>query len=271
MLLDVIHSTLTTQYRMLPPIGRIVSGAFYTSGLENGRDELLIESAALPEQLAVPLTWIATDAYGGAAFQRTSNGSRGSLINEYEAELIIDQLKRWSTHKPFVEWLSAQPPDQQSIGVICAYAAQRDLVWKKVQAENLPQAVRRALKVDTIDSYQGKENVIVLLSLVRNNDDGPTVAGEATIAPGFMARKNRVNVAISRAMDRLVIVGALRGWRRDSPLGRVVDAFFAEVARGDATELDASQLLAPIASSGKTLEKARSKSNVKKDKPETTR
>ncbi|WP_250523560.1 MULTISPECIES: AAA domain-containing protein [unclassified Caballeronia] len=264
-------STLTTQYRMLPPIGRIVSGAFYTSALENGRDTPLIESTALPAQLAVPLTWITTDAYGRAAFQRTPKGSRGSLINEYEADVIIDQLKRWAAHPPFVEWLSAQHPDKQSIGVICAYAAQRDLVWKKVQAENLPQAMRRALKVDTIDSYQGKENVIVLLSLVRNNDDGPTVAGKATIAPGFMARKNRINVAISRAMDRLVIVGALHGWRKDSPLGKVTDAFFAEVGRGDATELDASQLLAQALSSAKTSKNAKAKSNLKKEEPETTR
>jgi len=242
-------STLTKQYRMLPPIGRVVSSAFYDRGLAHGRTEASVDEDAMPPELARPMTWVSTDSLGRDAHQRPDKVRRGSLVNLVEVEAIVTLLKRWSTHEPFVAWLASQPQQTPAIGVICAYAAQRDLVWKKVQAENLPDAVRRSLKVDTIDSYQGKENLIVLLSLVRNNADGPPEAGSATIAPGFMARKNRVNVALSRAMDRLVIIGALSGWRQKTPLGKIVEGFTEELKCDEAIVVDAQQFLeAPLAS-----------------------
>ena len=98
--------------------------------------------------------------------------------------------------------------------------------------------------MDTIDSYQGKENLVVLLSLVRNNADGIKDRGAPTINPGFMAKKNRINVALSRAMDRLVIVGAKAAWREGSPLGVVSTSFDEEIKGGDAKLLDAAELLA---------------------------
>src|SRR3546814_10234411 len=81
------------------------------------------------------------------------------------------------------------------------YAAQRDLIKRRLVASGLDTLIRDACKVDTVDSYQGKENPIVILSLVRNNADGALEHGTATIQPGFMQRPNRINVAISRAME----------------------------------------------------------------------
>jgi superfamily I DNA and/or RNA helicase len=135
------------------------------------------------------------------------------------------------------------PEGAEAIGVICAYAAQLELVRHKLQSESLPEAFRRTIKVDTIDSYQGKENLIVLLSLVRNNADGIKNRGASTINPGFMAKKNRINVALSRAMDRLVIIGAKASWREGSPLGVVSAGFDEEVKGGNAKLLDAAELL----------------------------
>ena len=71
------------------------------------------------------------------------------------------------------------------------------------------------IKVDTIDSYQGSENRIILLSLVRHNDKKNI---------GFMNDNARVNVALSRAKERLVIVGAGDMWRKahvETPLAHV--------------------------------------------------
>ncbi len=253
----VAGSTLTKQYRMLPPIGRIVSTAFYERGLQHGRVEPVVPEAAMPPQLKKPLTWVNTDSLGASAYQRIDRARQGSLSNPAEADLVIGLLKQWSTHEPFVDWIISQAPQSPVVGVICSYAAQRELVWRKLQAENLPVAIRRTIKVDTIDSYQGKENPIVVLSLVRNNADGPFYAGVPTIRPGFMARKNRVNVAVSRAMDRLVIVGAQAAWKPGTPLGRIVEAFLEEVKGGEAVTLDPADSVAAPSTSGSKKSRSR--------------
>lgn len=236
--------TLKRQYRMLPPIGRLVSGAFYDRALQHGRDDEIVPSALLPDELRLPLVWVCTDSSGPDAYQSRDPRKIGSLVNRLEADVIVSLIRRWSESPGFVGWLGSLPAGEHAIGIICGYAAQRDLVWRKLQAENLPEAIRRRLKVDTIDSYQGKENLIVLLSLVRNNSDGPKSGGAASIAPGFMSRKNRINVALSRAMDRLVIVGAKAKWREGTPLGSVSDGFDEEVRSGAAEVLDGSAILA---------------------------
>lgn len=234
-------STLTKQYRMLPPIGRIVS-CFYERGLQHGRTTPLAEPGVFPPDLDKTLLWVDTDCLGAHGFQGAQQSAKTkSLINVAEADAIVSLLKRWSEHESFKAWLSNR---SEAIGIICAYAAQRDLVWRKLQAESLPEVVRKALKVDTIDSYQGKENAIVLLSLVRNNAEGPHEHGAPTIAPGFMVRPNRINVAMSRAMDRLVIVGARQRWMADSPMGRVSSKFNDEVLGGDAKVIDVNDVLA---------------------------
>jgi len=236
--------TLNKQYRMLPPIGRLVSGAFYDRALQHGRDDQIIPATVIPEELRLPLVWACTDSSGPGAYQSRDPKRIGSLQNRLEADVIVSLIRRWSENAAFVEWIKSRADGEQVIGIICAYAAQRDLVWRKLQAENLPEEIRRRLKVDTIDSYQGKENLIVLLSLVRNNSDGPKSRGAATIAPGFMSRRNRINVALSRAMDRLVIVGAKARWREGTPLGVVSDGFDEEVRSGTAEVLDGIAILA---------------------------
>ncbi|WP_102945969.1 AAA domain-containing protein [Stenotrophomonas sp. VV52] len=235
--------TLKKQYRMLPPIGRLVSNAFYDRALQHGRTSSRIPVNVLPPELSMPLAWACTDSMGVAAYQKRGEVRPGSLQNAAEADVIVSLLKRWSEHEPFLSWLRSLPDGSQAIGVICAYAAQLDLVRRKLQSESLPEAFRRTIKVDTIDSYQGKENLVVMLSLVRNNADGAKDHGTATINPGFMAKKNRVNVALSRAMDRLLIVGAKAGWRDGSPLGRISTGFDEEIKAGEAVLLDAAELV----------------------------
>lgn len=236
--------TLKKQYRMLPPIGRLVSNSFYDRALQHERTTPEIPLGVLPPELMVPLAWVSTDAMGVSAYQRGGGTRRGSLQNAAEADVIVWLLKRWSENEPFLNWIRTLAEGVVAIGVICAYAAQLELVRRKLQSESLPEAFRRAVKVDTIDSYQGKENLIVILSLVRNNADGIKDRGSPTILPGFMAKKNRINVALSRAMDRLVIVGAKAAWREGSPLGAVSAGFDEEAKGGDAVVLDAAELLA---------------------------
>lgn len=239
---QVAGAGLKTQYRMLPPIGRVVSDTFYNGELDAGRMEPEIEPSVLPEGLELPLTWITTDALGAAGEERTES-SGTSRINPSEADYIVSLLKAWSMAAPFTEWIARQTKHAQVIGVICMYAAQRDLIRKKIQAANLPEAFRQTIKIDTVDSYQGKENPIVILSLVRNNVGGQTEGGIATIRPGFLRRPNRINVAVSRAMDRLVIVGAKSRWQAGTPMRRLSDAVEARFLDGEAAIISAASML----------------------------
>jgi superfamily I DNA and/or RNA helicase len=96
------------------------------------------------------------------------------------------------------------------------YAAQCRRVERLLADSDWLGENRRLIKVDTVDGYQGKENRIVIVSLVRNNKFQDQ---------GFLHAKYRANVAMSRAMDRLIIVGAAKMWRRKNkaaPLGRVL-------------------------------------------------
>ncbi|RWO70224.1 MAG: hypothetical protein EOS17_14240 [Mesorhizobium sp.] len=237
--------TLTTQYRMLPPIGDIVSKSFYGNRLKHGRVKPVLPKDALPAKFDQPLAWISTDSLGTQAFQTQSPAGR-SLVNEAEADTVVALLRDLDGHKPFRDWLSLQKEFQHPIGIICTYAAQRDLIRRRLPAAGLATAVREACKIDTVDSYQGKQNPIIILSLVRNNREGQTENGAATIKPGFMERPNRINVAISRAMDRLFLVGAIHGWGIGSPMAAVIAAFKAEVGDSNASVIDAATMSSSV-------------------------
>lgn len=248
--------TLRRQYRMLPPIGEIVSRSFYGKRLEHGRVTPIIDPEALPADLSAPVTWFDTAPFGARAKQADPN-HRKSLTNTIEADVIVSLLKRWSECQPFLDWLDRQSSHAHGIGIICAYSAQRDLVRRKIALAPVHPSLRAALKVDTIDSYQGKENPIVIVSLVRNNWEGPMQGGTRTIRPGFLAKPNRINVAISRAMDRLVLVGSRQRWEEGGPMDRIAQAFASNIEDGFARSVDAMALLEnglDEAPSGKSLE-----------------
>lgn len=123
--------TLRRQYRMLPPIGEIVSRSFYGKRLEHGRATPIIDPEVLPTDLSAPVTWFDTSPFGERAKQADPN-HRKSLTNTVEADVIVSILKRWSECQPFLDWLAQQTSHAHGIGIICAYSAQRDLVRRKI-------------------------------------------------------------------------------------------------------------------------------------------
>lgn len=233
---------LDTQYRMLPPIGRVVSAGFYSKALKHGRRLSVVADDVWPQSLGAPLLWLETDSSGAKAFQREDESRRGSLINPIEADAIVSLLRQWAMHEKFLAWLKSREPGDQAIGIICAYSGQRDLVRKRLNSANLPDELRRSLKVDTIDSYQGKENRIVIVSLVRNNAEQRLSDGRPGIRPGFLGRKNRLNVAVSRGMDRLVIVGAKDRWPDGGRMDALIEAFDVEQTNGSARVVAVSEI-----------------------------
>lgn len=214
-------SLLSTQYRMLPPIGELVSQSFYKGKLKHGRTGTVVKIEDAPICLDRPICWVPTDDIGRQAEQSPVGTS---LVNKSEAEIIANLMRLWGDSDEFLTALK-DTGYEYPIGIICMYAEQKNLVRTSLAKTDVNAKLRRMVKIDTVDSYQGKENPIVVLSLVRNNQFGPTEHGQPTIRQGFMSRDNRVNVAFSRAMDKLVIVGAKSNWPAQGPLGRVRSAF----------------------------------------------
>jgi hypothetical protein len=235
----VVGRTLQIQYRMLPAIGRLVSDVFYRGTLSHGRVSPHVPTDCLPEWLQPEVIWIKTDDVGEQAFQRKRDTS---LENQVEADRVIDVLRSLDAHQPFGEWLDQQENGKKPIGVICTYAAQVRLIWQRLNASGISGRLVKACTVDTVDSYQGKENTIVILSLVRNNAVGAGESGRPTIVQGFMAKGNRINVALSRAMDRLILVGASERWPSGGPMAEVSKRVTSLVAEGVAVFVESATL-----------------------------
>ncbi|HBI7869321.1 TPA: hypothetical protein K8223_004935, partial [Escherichia coli] len=107
--------------------------------------------------------------------------------------------------------------DEAAIGIICMYGEQKRIIRQKFNEFDWNDDFKSLVKIDTVDSYQGKENRIIILSVTRSSGDKK---------PKFLKTPNRINVAISRAMDRLLIVGSTHMWtgsNRQLPLGKVLD------------------------------------------------
>ena len=97
------------------------------------------------------------------------------------------------------------------------YAEQKRIIRQKFKEIEWADDFKSLIKIDTVDSYQGKENRIIILSITRSSKDQK---------PKFLRTPNRINVALSRAMDRLLIVGSTHMWKgrnKDLPLGQVLE------------------------------------------------
>lgn len=212
-------TTLKTQYRMAPAIGSLVSACFYENVLENGKTDNDVPNIyfRLPEKIKSCVTWLDTTSLTNAYHEPAKNGS---LSNRAEADVIIGILQDLANDETF---MNSEPvkkcleKNEQAIGVICMYGEQKKLIRKKFNERSWNDDFRRLIKIDSVDSYQGKENRVIILSLTRY---------DKTYSTGFLHLPNRINVALSRAMDKLVIVGAKTVWEQPknskTPLAKVL-------------------------------------------------
>lgn len=208
-------ATLLTQYRMVPPIGNLISHTFYDSKLSNGDRAIPNIYTSAPDLLQSVVTWLDTSSLGEHANHQCDRGV--SIYNRCEAEQIIELLKQISESGQFLSDLSdLSDNDEALIGVICMYSEQKRLIRQKFNQVIWSDGFKALVKIDTVDSYQGKENRIIILSLTRSDKQK---------SPGFLRASNRINVAMSRAMDRLLVVGNAEMWKghnKVNPLGKIV-------------------------------------------------
>jgi hypothetical protein len=172
---------LDQQNRMHPSIGELVSRVFYADRVRTG-PAAPRRGTGLPA-FPSPVTWVDTRSLRGNVESRAGGTS---LFNVAEARLVTSITRN----------LASQAPPNLSIGVITAYAEQRDLLRRLMGPHDWPP--ERQLEIDTVDAFEGREKDIIVLSLVRANRRRDI---------GFLRLEQRLNVAISRSRRLLIIVG----------------------------------------------------------------
>ncbi len=196
---------LRTQYRMHEDIMRFSSDWFYNN-----------QMVAAPEvrnrsilDLDLPMTWIETPAAPpsppeGATIVATresrgneapSGAVRGaSISNVSEAHLTLLALQA------YFELIGKERILQERIdvGIISPYRAQVQLLRQLLRKNESLKPFRRFITVNTVDGFQGQERDIIVISLVRSNDEGQI---------GFLRDLRRMNVAITRARMKVIILG----------------------------------------------------------------
>lgn len=174
---------LTEQYRMNSVIMAFSNREFYGDGITAHSD---VESHVFPDNLPLHESFTIIDT-SGKGWDETPGDNAESLQNHGEASLCRDIITQLA---------QLDHASTASIGIISPYRGQVRLLRELLNdGSHLPFS---SVDINTVDSFQGSECDIVVISLVRSNADG-------TI--GFLADTRRMNVAITRARKRLVIVG----------------------------------------------------------------
>lgn len=218
--------TLDLQYRMIEPIGDIISNCFYKGQLQSYRKIAPQWCEDFPYPLNKPVTWI-DSGIGDLATPEESLGN-GKLINRHESAICMHML-RLMARSGSLKHLRAQKSAKNPfpIGIIVMYRAQKQLLEGELSRAEWAASIRDLIKIETVDAYQGQENSIIILSLVRNNPEGKQ---------GFLVEPPRINVALSRAQERLVVIGSKHMWERsnqNSHLSDVLGFISAQKAAGN--------------------------------------
>lgn len=204
-----ISSTLTSQRRMDPSIARIVSRAFYDDRLtttSDRTDEALTKPPPFDVLTPLPLSPVVTVEFKHVSSTGDrAHAERGNprWHNPGEVQAVIDVLRHVR---------SRGSEERPTLAILSFYSAQVEKIAQRIEVEiragglahlaGFVPAMQDGGWVGTVDGFQGNEADLVILSLVRNN------AGSGARALGFLRDRRRMNVALSRAKSKLVIVGS---------------------------------------------------------------
>ena len=180
-------SLLKVQYRMNEAIMRFSSEWFYDGQVE-----------AAPEvshrgilDWDTPITWIDTSEM---EFKEEFVGESFGRINKQEANLLIEELQK------YIERIGGHRilDERIDFGIISPYKAQVQYLRARIKSNATLRPYRHLLSINTVDGFQGQERDVIFISLVRANEEGQI---------GFLGDLRRMNVAMTRARSKLVILG----------------------------------------------------------------
>ena len=178
---------LTTQYRMNRQIMQFSSDWFYGGSLK-AADEVKVRGIL---DFDTPMEWIDTSQMD---FDEQVQGAGCSKVNVKEADFFVARLEEYVLRIGLERILD----ERIDFGLISPYKAQVRYMRQIVKRSAVLRQLREVLTVDTIDGFQGQERDVVFISLVRSNDDGSI---------GFLSDLRRMNVAITRARMKVVVIG----------------------------------------------------------------
>ena len=219
-----VVTLLKIQYRMNDEIMRFSSDWFYGGKVEsapqikyrsvldydhpitwidtsNEENQITIEGEDAPEDSASTASSVSASSSESAAnqnsdlnFKEQFVGESFGRINKAEAELTLLTLAEYFTKIGKQRVLS----ESIDVGIISPYRAQVQYLKKLIKKYEFFKPYRRLISVNTVDGFQGQERDVILISLVRSNDEGQI---------GFLKDLRRMNVAMTRARMKLIILG----------------------------------------------------------------
>ena len=207
-----VVTLLKIQYRMNDEIMRFSSDWFYGGKVEsapqikyrsvldydhpitwidtsNEENQITIEGEDAPEDSAS-----AANQNSDLNFKEQFVGESFGRINKAEAELTLLTLAEYFTKISKRRVLE----ERIDVGIISPYRAQVQYLKKLIKKYEFFKPYRRLISVNTVDGFQGQERDVILISLVRSNDEGQI---------GFLKDLRRMNVAMTRARMKLIILG----------------------------------------------------------------
>lgn len=185
-----VVTLLDTQYRMNEEIMRFSSSWFY-----DGK----VKAAPITAHRGIldydtPIEWVDDNANDDETVGETFVGETFGRINKVEARQVMELLQA------YFEKIGKQRILDESIdvGIISPYRAQVQYLRHLIKKETFFKPFRHLLSVNTVDGFQGQERDVIIVSLVRSNNDGQI---------GFLRDLRRMNVAMTRARSKLIIIG----------------------------------------------------------------
>ncbi len=193
MLIENASVMLNTQYRMHETIMNFSNKQFYKNNLiahasvkdavlSFDEDDFLINK---------PFDFIDT---AGCGFNEITNPESLSTANPEEATLLLNHLK--SVLEQFEK--NNKFGKRITIGIISPYKEQVQHLTNKVAEDEFLKDYLSQIAIKTIDGFQGQERDVIYISLVRSND---------AMEIGFLSDTRRMNVALTRAKKKLVVIG----------------------------------------------------------------
>ena len=177
---------LQVQYRMNEDIMRFSSNWFYDGRVQCAPE---VHSRSILD-LDTAITWIDT----AGEYREEFVGESFGRINRDEAALTL------ATLQSYFERIGRERivDERIDVGIISPYRAQVQYLRRLLKKSEYFKPLRRQISVNTVDGFQGQERDVIMISLVRSNDDGQI---------GFLRDLRRMNVAMTRARMKLFVLG----------------------------------------------------------------
>ena len=188
-----VVTLLQVQYRMNDQIMQFSSREFYNGMLQTAPE---IKYRGILDY-DNPMSWYNTDDLPDEIESKEEFvGESFGRINKAEAELTLQHLELYYGRIGKQRILD----ERIDVGIISPYRAQVQLLRRMIKKREFFKPYRHLISVNTVDGFQGQERDVIILSLVRSNDEGQI---------GFLRDLRRMNVAITRARMKLIILGSV--------------------------------------------------------------